>query len=302
LEFTSYIACGPGCVVGPNLEYSVYKNWIELKADYKQLPGGWATLMPSLTRLFQGLLCLGVHQIGVQYFPIDFAFTDEFASYKTFLYRQFYVTMACRVHLYKFYGVWCFLDASLIACGLSFAGKSEDGSYLWDKLPCVKIWDVESACGPIPAMKGWNHQTHVWLNRYVQDRFTNPGERPDLMVTVKTMLVSAFWHGYYPCYYVMFFYCGVYVVLSKEIFKSRALFEFIPPLVQTVLLKIGHECLLHFIGSQMFALTADKGVNVSAALYHYVWILMPLALIIMKVGNCAKRAKKLEQSRQKKTE
>jgi lysophospholipid acyltransferase len=207
------------------------------------------------------------------------------------------------VYLSKFYAAWCFVDASLIASGLSFAGKSEDGSYLWDKLPCVKIWDVESACGPIPAMKGWNHQTHVWLSRYVQDRLINPGERPDLMVTVKTMLTSAIWHGFYPCYYVMFFYSGVYVVLSKEIFKSRALFEFIPAfssnpdLVQTLLLKIGHECVLNFIGAHFIALTAENGFNVSAGSYYYVWFLVPAALGIMKVGNCAKRAKNYEQSK-----
>lgn len=122
------------------------------------------------------------------------------------------------------------------------------------------------------------------------------------MVTVKTMLTSAIWHGYYPCYYLMFFYCGVYVVLSKEIFKSRALFEFIPSLVQTIVLKIGHECILHFIGAHFIALTAEKAVNVSAGSYYYAWYLVPLTLVIMKVGNCANRAKKLEQSKQKKIE
>lgn len=145
-----------------------YKNWIELTAEYKQMPGGWAaTLLPALSRCLQGLLCLAFHSIGNEYFPVTFYGTAEFATHKTFLYRQFYIVIANKVYLSKAYAAWCFVDASLIACGLSFAGKSEDGSYLWDKIPCVKIWDVESACGPIPCMKGWNHQTHIWLNRYV---------------------------------------------------------------------------------------------------------------------------------------
>lgn len=218
-------------------------------------------------------------------------FTAEFETYKTLPHRIVYLCCANRANLFRFYSAWCFMDASLIACGLSFSGKSKDGSYLWDKIPCVKIWDVESACGPIPAMKGWNHQTHVWLNRYVQDRLTAPGEKPDMLVTVKTMLTSAFWHGYYPSYYLMFFYCGVYVALSKEIFKSRALFDFVPPLIQTVLLKIGHECLIQFFGAHFLALTADNGVHVSAGLCYYGWYLVPLALAFMKVGHFSKRAK-----------
>ena len=69
------------------LSVPILSMWIELTADYKQMPGRLATLLPALTRCFQGLLCLAFHSIGTKYFPVDFYWTAKFATYKTFPYR-----------------------------------------------------------------------------------------------------------------------------------------------------------------------------------------------------------------------
>lgn len=50
------------------------------------------------------------------------------------------------------------------------------------------------------------------------------GDKPDLGVTIKTFLISSFWHGYYPMYYAHLVFSGIYVVLAKEVFRSRAVF------------------------------------------------------------------------------
>lgn len=252
------------------------------------------SFVPSITRLVQGIMCLVFNLIGSGYFPITFMYGPEFLTYKTLGHRILYMIAAVKIHLYKYYTVWCFLDASVIACGISYAGKNKDGEHQWDKLQCIKIWDVEGALSPIPAMKGWNHQTHIWLNRYCQDRMVKVGERPDLSVTIKTFLVSSFWHGYYPFYYFHLVFSGIYVVLAKEVFRSRAVFAFIPPVVQTILLKCQHELLLCFIGAHFFSLTFDKGYYISHSMYYYGWFVLPGALAIMKLGGFAKMAKKIE--------
>lgn len=43
-----------------------------------------------------------------------------------------------------------------------------------------------------------------------------------------TFIVSAFWHGFYPFYYVMFFLAAILSEVAKDIFKARILFRFIP--------------------------------------------------------------------------
>lgn len=42
--------------------------------------------------------------------------------------------MAMKIHIVKYYSVWCFLDAAVISCGISYAGKDKDGNHQWDKL------------------------------------------------------------------------------------------------------------------------------------------------------------------------
>ena len=69
---------------------------------------------------------------------------------------------------------------------------------------------------------------HLWLKHYVHNRVITPGERPGVKVNLSTFIVSAFWHGFYPVYYVMFFFCAFFNELSKEIYKSRIYFRFIP--------------------------------------------------------------------------
>jgi hypothetical protein len=46
-----------------------------------------------------------------------------------------------------------------------------------------------------------------------------------------TFIVSAFWHGFYPFYYVMFFVAAILGELTKDLYKSRIFFAFIPAFI-----------------------------------------------------------------------
>jgi len=46
---------------------------------------------------------------------------------------------------------------------------------------------------------------------------------------MSTFIVSAFWHGFYPFYYVMFFFAAIMNEVAKDLYKSRVLFsKFVP--------------------------------------------------------------------------
>ena len=69
---------------------------------------------------------------------------------------------------------------------------------------------------------------HLWLKFYVYNRTLVPNQKPGFMSNMAVFFVSAFWHGFYPFYYVMFFYCAFLVELSKDIYRSRIFFRWIP--------------------------------------------------------------------------
>lgn len=46
---------------------------------------------------------------------------------------------------------------------------------------------------------------------------------------MSTFVVSAFWHGFYPSYYLMFFTCAVLQEVTKDVYRSWALFHKLIP-------------------------------------------------------------------------
>jgi lysophospholipid acyltransferase len=60
-------------------------------------------------------------------------------------------------------------------------------------------------------------------------------ERPGTIQNLITFLVSAFWHGFYPFYYVMFIFAGLFAELTKDIYRSRIFFEFIPSFLRPII-------------------------------------------------------------------
>ena len=54
-------------------------------------------------------------------------------------------------------------------------------------------------------LRYWNYQVHLWLKFYVMQRLVKPGQRPGAFASILTFMISAFWHGFYPWYYLLFF-------------------------------------------------------------------------------------------------
>ena len=69
---------------------------------------------------------------------------------------------------------------------------------------------------------------HIWLKNYIYLRTLKPGQKPGFMNNMATFVVSAFWHGFYPFYYIMFFFAAFLVEVTKDVYRSRILFNFIP--------------------------------------------------------------------------
>ncbi len=78
---------------------------------------------------------------------------------------------------------------------------------------------------------------HLWLKHYVYNRVITPGKRAGLKENLATFIISAFWHGFYPLYYVMFFFAAFLTELSKELYRSRRLFKAIPYPLNSILAK-----------------------------------------------------------------
>lgn len=82
--------------------------------------------------------------------------------------------------------------------GIGFRGYDEKtGAPLWDGASNVDIPAFELATSIRDLSKAWNCLTQKWLQHYVY-------ERVPAFKMLATYFISAFWHGFYPGYYLMF--------------------------------------------------------------------------------------------------
>ena len=117
----------------------------------------------------------------------------------------------------KYYGVWDLTEGACILSGLGF--KSVDpttGKVSWDRLRNVSPWEVESAQNCRAYLGGWNINTNNWLRNYVYLRVTPRGKKPGFRASMATFVTSAFWHGFYPGYYLTFVLASFVQTVAKS--------------------------------------------------------------------------------------
>lgn len=74
---------------------------------------------------------------------------------------------------------------------------------------------IESSCDFRTIISEWNVSTNRWLNQYIYQRLGRT-----FNANLTTYLVSAFWHGFYPGYYITFISGALYTALTRSIYKS----------------------------------------------------------------------------------
>lgn len=113
-------------------------------------------------------------------------------------------------------------------------------------------------------------------------RLIAKGVKPGLKESVKTFMVSAIWHGFYPYYYYMFFLCGVVVELAKDIYRARILFEFIPASMRHFVGNIVTLIFLNYLGTSFGLLSFEKGGNLAKGTNYIIMVLMIGSLVMSK--------------------
>lgn len=109
-----------------------------------------------------------------------------------------------------------------------------------------------------------------------------------------TFIVSAFWHGFYPFYYVMFFLAAILSEVAKDIFKARILFSFIPGFGRQILGNIFSMLCMNYFGILINALTFERGGAFMAATYYCVPISLFVILGLSRSLGLVRMAQKMD--------
>ena len=136
---------------------------------------------------------------------------------------------------------------------------------------------------------------HKWLKYYIQERLVTPGQRPSFAVSMSTFLVSAFWHGFYPCYYFTFFFAALLAEVNKDLFKAQIIFRHIPGFLQPILANQACFLTMNYLGIVFCACTWHNVFMFISSTHYFIFISLFALLAYSRGTNLVGRAKKMEE-------
>jgi lysophospholipid acyltransferase len=223
LEFQSYIHFPGSCIIGPFFEYKDYRDFIKLANNYANMPMHY---WPILKYWLGALVFSVIYGFIAPKFSSDRCYSSEFDfSSKPFWSQFLFVNIGGMFARAKYYAGFCFTQAAINACGLSYQ-KSEPNN--WDRVVSVDILKVEIAPSFKNKIEKWNISVQRWLKHYVYEVVLNHYRKEKnaknamAIANLVTFLTSAFWHGFYFTYY----YIGLIGFLLSSgsilVFKNRS--------------------------------------------------------------------------------
>ena len=135
----------------------------------------------------------------------------------SFLRRIWFLEMLGLTTRFKYYGVWSLTEGACILSGMGYKGiDPKSGRVQWDKLRNVNPWGIESAQNSRAYLENWNINTNNWLRNCIYLRVTPKGKKPGFRASLATFVTSAFWHGFYPGYYLTFILAAFVQTAAKS--------------------------------------------------------------------------------------
>jgi lysophospholipid acyltransferase len=283
-KYLSYIYFYPTALVGPAFEYNDYVDFIELKGDFENIPSAW---LPSLFDLVGAFFQIALLIVVSPHFEPRDQWKPHFTE-KPLLRRFFDVTMAAYMIKAKYYAGWLFSNANVKMCGLSYNGvDAKTNKPKWDRVYSMKVWEYELADNPRTQFECWNRSIQVWLKRYVFFRIASESElkanpKKASFAANASFMISAFWHGFYPYYYVTFLLFFMIQQFSKTLYNCGDYFKIIPRPIQYFVRWLMMNMLVNTTLVAFFLLQFDKVGEYAKSIVYFPYIAITSLYILGK--------------------
>ncbi len=207
----------PSLFAGPSFDFVDYRRWIE--TTMFEVPVGTdpsaapktrkkrkipRSGTPAAIKAVVGLAWIFLFLKFAGWYNSSLVLGDQYMKYG-FLRRVWILEMLGFSTRMKYYGVWYLTEGACILSGLGYKGVNPKTNKVdWNRLQNVNPWGIESAQNSRAYLENWNMNTNNWLRNYMYLRVTPKGKKPGFRASLATFITSAFWHGFYPGYYLTF--------------------------------------------------------------------------------------------------
>lgn len=234
LDYAGFVAFFPSLMAGPAFDFVDYYRW--LNTSMFDLPAGVDPMKapptrkkrkiprsgtPAMIKMATGLTWLMAFLQFSAYFNSGVVLSNDYIK-MPFWKRVFHLHMLSFVTRMKYYGVWSLTEGACILSGIGYRGVDpKTGKPDWSRLNNIRPAGVEFAQNSRDYLGNWNINTNNWLRNYIYLRVTPKGKKPGFRASMATFVTSAFWHGFYPGYYMTF----VLASFIQNVAKSKSMIE-----------------------------------------------------------------------------
>ncbi|VDK46033.1 unnamed protein product [Anisakis simplex] len=279
LEFLSYTFHFQTILTGPLCFFTDYMEWIDgtnaIGKDGK-IESQWKAVITKLLQVI--LFAFVIVQFGSQLYPERLAEPEVMAWHWFPWWMMLYVMMVFQ--RVQYYFAWILADAICNVSGFGFNGYDKNGKPRWDLMSNVDVIGVEMATNFKETLDSWNCCTMHWLRRVAYDRVA------ERYRTVATYLLSAFWHGFFPGYYLTFLGGALFTMANRSIRRSlRHHFQgsAFSKRFYDVLTFLTTKVALAYVTFPFVTLHLNPGLFVYRSVYFCVHILALLSIVVLPI-------------------
>ncbi|XP_065897965.1 lysophospholipid acyltransferase 6-like [Dysidea avara] len=294
LEYLSYNFCFLSFLAGPACPYKDYDDFItganftsaklsklNQSAMVKDRVEEPSNLDAVLRKTVTAIIFAIIYLVSGHFFPVDMVLAPDVNPMKRLI-LLYIVTFGIRG---RYYFGWLIVDSVCNSAGLGFNGYNKLGYAQWDLVTGMDIWAFEFGTSLRTVINGWNVMTTHWLRRvcYERVKFMDP--------TLASFILSAWWHGFYPAFYLMF------VTLALNLMAARKMRRLLhhhfqsPPIVKQI-----YDVLTWFIAimstdiaSFSIMILTLEGTLQHFGYYYYINVIVPLVIIVLPIGKKSRR-------------
>lgn len=299
LEFFGYTHFYSLLLAGSFLEFEDYIVCLSDKDNHTQ-KGAFNWSIPIKRALF-GVSLGVVNLIGSHYFPFEKVASREYMDEYSLVHKVLYLYVACVQTRCKYYAAWLISEAGAIANGFGFSGFDESGQPKWDRLSNLDVLGIEAGTEMKHLVNNWNKRTVYWLKICVFTPVKKQTGKTVLAVLL-TYSTSAFWHGFYPGYYVFFFSMFFFGYAGTEFTRILNAFKLEGP-VFNLLSWFSSMNALHYSAISFVMLDVYRPFLIYKSFYFLPHVIAVAIVVVAKVLESAgvlktekpeRKAKKVE--------
>lgn len=300
LDFAGYVLFFPSLFAGPSFDFVDYRRWIE--TTMFELPAGTdpsaapktrkkrkipRSSTPATIKAVIGLVWILLFLKFSGWYNNSLVLGDQYTKYG-FLRRVWILEMLGFSTRMKYYGVWYLTEGACILSGLGYKGVNPETNKVdWNRLQNVNPWGIESAQNSRAYLENWNMNTNHWLRNYMYLRVTPKGKKPGFRASLATFVTSAFWHGFYPGYYLTFVLAAFLQTVAKNFRRHIRPFFLTADGQRPTPYKIYYDVLSYLATQTAFCFTTAPFVLLTLPDSLLVWIRVYLYAVLGAAASMA---------------